>query len=416
MLSVNAPVFAITTFCALAMPVSSAIVDLEFSGTLNLNNYSTANFFSADVGESVSGRFRFDTSVPQRNISSSPDTTIHYNAGAISTRELKFIDSEFSGLSFDFSRASDAGLDRDNFRIGPFSTDQSLNFADIYSSSVGTCGSAAGPDFCWAIQLGVLVPPGTLGIKWPQSFSLSGSQLLNDEIRFVLYNQRDDFGPTGLSSGFLSLSSLNMTAPAPVPLPASAWLLLTGLGGMIWLKRFRQAQVKRQMRNYSQAVFLVAVTGVAGCSSGNAVFKPTPLQTAENAMVYLYRPEASSPGVAKPLRFSYPEVFVDDKSFGAIEYNRYLSMELPPGEHQLKLTGLTAGAKDWEIRDIKQKVSLSPGESKFMRFRVEYNTSQMNVGQPKAQYHILLIPLAEEEALYEIRHTTPAAPRLKEQG
>ncbi len=153
---------------------------------------------------------------------------------------------------------------------------------------------------------------------------------------------------------------------------------------------------------------LLVAAVLAACASGNAVFKPTPLQDPDHAMVYIYRPEATSPGLAKPLRFSHPEVFVGDLSLGALEYNRYLAVELPPGEHELRLTGLTAGASDWDIRDIRKKLDLAAGQSTFLRLRVEYNLSQMNLGQPQAQYHIQLTPVAEQDAIYEIRHVEPA--------
>ena len=145
---------------------------------------------------------------------------------------------------------------------------------------------------------------------------------------------------------------------------------------------------------------------ISGCGS-NTVFKPTPIHTASGAMLYIYRPEAHTPGLAKPLRFSYPEVFVDGKSVGVIAYNRYLAVELAAGTHQIRLTGLTERAKSCEIRDINRKITLQAGESSFLRFRVEYDLSRMNLGQPRAQYSIFLTPVREDDAVYEIRKTTP---------
>ena len=165
------------------------------------------------------------------------------------------------------------------------------------------------------------------------------------------------------------------------------------------------------MKPISYALMLALLTVLPGCG-GNAlpntnVFKPTPLQSSSNGMLYIYRPEASTPGLAKPLRFSYPEVLIDNKSVGVIEYNRYLSVELKPGQHNIRLTGLTERAKDWETRDINQVVTISAGDSTFRRFKEEYNLDRMNLGQPKAQYKIFLTPVNEGDAIYEIRYTSP---------
>lgn len=166
------------------------------------------------------------------------------------------------------------------------------------------------------------------------------------------------------------------------------------------------------MKGFFAVTLAVLITGTAGCASSsptpnNPVFKPTPLYSSRDAMLYLYRPEASTPGVTKPLRFSYPEVLVDGKSVGIIEYNRYLSVELSPGEHTLRLTGLTEKAKNWEARDINRTINVTSGESKFMRFKVEFDLNQMNIFQPTPQYKIFLTPVDEGDAIYEIRHTSP---------
>lgn len=144
---------------------------------------------------------------------------------------------------------------------------------------------------------------------------------------------------------------------------------------------------------------------LAGCAGSRSAFQLQTPQVAGNAMLYLYRPEASTPGLAKPLRLSYPEVLVDGRSVGTIAYNSYLPIELQPGKHRIRLTGLTAQAKDWEPRDIDQVVTVRAHQNNFLRFRVDYNLREMNLLQPKSQYIILLTPVDEEDAQYEIRHT-----------
>jgi hypothetical protein len=170
------------------------------------------------------------------------------------------------------------------------------------------------------------------------------------------------------------------------------------------------------MRNNCQPLILISVllTGLVGCADTSPslpntnAFKPTPLQSSSHGMLYIYRPEPSTPGLAKPLRFSYPEVLVDDKSVGIIEYDRYIAVELEPGQHSIRLTGLTERAKDWETRDINQVVTISAGDSTFRRFKVEYDVNNMMIFQPQAQYKIFLTPVDQGDAVYEIRYTSPA--------
>lgn len=142
---------------------------------------------------------------------------------------------------------------------------------------------------------------------------------------------------------------------------------------------------------------------LGGCANSD-YFDPTPIATAGNSMVYLYRPAASNPG-KKPLVTSYPEILVDGDSMGMLKYNRYLALELPPGEHEFVATGLTPDAR-WEPEDRSYTLNTKAGERYFMRFRVEYNTDAMTIGSFRGQYLIHLHPVDESEAVYEIRHTS----------
>lgn len=235
----------LTALLLTSLSVSSsqaAQVELGFTGTLTLNTNSTTNFFQAQPGETVSGRFLFDTGVPLRNISPTPSNTLHYNAGARPGAELSFISTQFDQNSFDFSHQATEGNDRDAFRLGPMGPNQSLSFSDLYGSSSGTCGNPGGPDYCWGIQLALIKEAGTFALQWPQTVNFDEGQLKDDELRFILYNARADLGPTGLMSGRLNLTSLKMQSPAPVPLPASAWFFLTGLAGWHLIKARRNRE------------------------------------------------------------------------------------------------------------------------------------------------------------------------------
>jgi hypothetical protein len=133
-------------------------------------------------------------------------------------------------------------------------------------------------------------------------------------------------------------------------------------------------------------------------------FEPTPVSNSDIAMIYIYRPKATNPGLAKPLRTSYPEVMVDGSSAGFLKYNRYLAVEVAPGEREFLVTGLTPNAR-WEPRDLSYKLPVKAGESYFLRLKVEYDTDKMSLGTFKGQYIINFHPVSNKDAVYEIRHT-----------
>ena len=156
------------------------------------------------------------------------------------------------------------------------------------------------------------------------------------------------------------------------------------------------------MTGWRFGALLIVYTLLAGCSSPGH-FEPTPIVGSGAAMVYLYRPAASNPG-AKPLLLSYPEVMIDGNSYGVLKYKSYLAIELPPGTHDFRMTGLTKNSK-WEPKDVNYSIKLAPGETAYLKFRVEFDTAEMTFLELDPKYIIGLNPVPESTAVYEIRDT-----------
>lgn len=151
----------------------------------------------------------------------------------------------------------------------------------------------------------------------------------------------------------------------------------------------------------------LALILLSGCT-GPGYFEAIPPSSTERSVIYLYRPAADNPG-RQPLRFSYPDVLIDEQSVGTLHFNAYRRIELEPGRHNLRITGLTRQAK-WEPRDIKQQFSVAPGEVKYLKLDVRFNLSEMNLGSMGPSYLIHVRPMRAEDAVYEIRNTEPQNP------
>jgi len=148
---------------------------------------------------------------------------------------------------------------------------------------------------------------------------------------------------------------------------------------------------------------------LGGCTQTVGHFTPTAASHPDGTVFYIYRPEASSPGLMKPLKFDYPEVLIDGRSIGVLKYDEYLVTELTPGEHTLRITGLTSAAHNWAERDIERVIRTGQDKQVFMKLSVEYDTQDMTIAQLGPRYTIALVPVDAGDALYEIRNTTPAA-------
>lgn len=161
------------------------------------------------------------------------------------------------------------------------------------------------------------------------------------------------------------------------------------------------------MKKHLVLLHLLVLFALYGCATGSSYFEPTPIAQPGNAMVYIYRPAGSNPGI-KPLTRSYPEVMVDGQSVGFLKYNEYLAVEVAPGARDFLVTGLTRDAK-WEPRDLSHTLDVSAGQSYFLRYQVEFDVDKMGLGTLKSKYIINLTPVSETDAVYEIRHTSNAA-------
>jgi hypothetical protein len=166
--------------------------------------------------------------------------------------------------------------------------------------------------------------------------------------------------------------------------------------------------------NKTTTMFSFLLSGIAllllsACTQTVGHFSPTVASDPNNTVLYIYRPEATTPGVMKPLKFDYPDVLIDGKSIGVLKYGEYLVTELTPGAHSITITGLTTASSNWAERDIQQVIPASQNKQVFMKLQVEYNVDEMNLAQLGAKYIIRLLPVDAENAQYEIRNTVPAS-------
>lgn len=153
---------------------------------------------------------------------------------------------------------------------------------------------------------------------------------------------------------------------------------------------------------------MVLLLLLSGCASPG-YFEAIPPSSNDKSVVYLYRPEADNPG-QQPLRFSYPDVLIDEQSVGILELNGYRRIELEPGKHSLRITGLSRQAK-WEPRDVEQAFQIAPGETKYFKLDVRFNMSEMTLlGIGGSSYLIHVRSMRPDDAVYEIRKTKPQTP------
>ncbi|WP_405118138.1 hypothetical protein [Pseudomonas leptonychotis] len=66
---------------------------------------------------------------------------------------------------------------------------------------------------------------------------------------------------------------------------------------------------------------------MTGCSTPK-YFEAVQPSSPQRAVLYLYRPQASNPGLMQPLRYDYPEVFIDGQSIGMLKFNSHQHIEL----------------------------------------------------------------------------------------
>lgn len=150
----------------------------------------------------------------------------------------------------------------------------------------------------------------------------------------------------------------------------------------------------------SLKILIVAGFCISLIACGSKPFSYVKPEVKHNAIVYIYRPDAKNPGW-QPLSRKYPEVWLDGKSLGVLKHNRYIAIELEPGVHNLKFTGLTSEA-NWNMPELKRKFSVRHAEQKYFRFLIQYDPKTLGVLE-RTKYLQFLTPMSHDKAIYEIR-------------
>ena len=113
------------------------------------------------------------------------------------------------------------------------------------------------------------------------------------------------------------------------------------------------------MYRLNKWIVLLLIAFITACA-GPEHFEPLQPTATDASVLYIYRPKADNPG-AQPLRYSYPDMILDEQSVGALKFNTHKQLLLEPGRHQLKVTGLTKQAK-WKEKDKELEFEIQPGE------------------------------------------------------
>ena len=139
---------------------------------------------------------------------------------------------------------------------------------------------------------------------------------------------------------------------------------------------------------------------VNGCQATGEKYEEVQSE-ANKSMIYIYRPNIGIKGKAS----EYPEVFINDTSLGVLRAKGYMKQELPVGQHEIRITGLTDKA-NWSFRDIKHTVNVKHESQNYFRLMVRFDPESNNrLLEPGEHYLVFLTPVEPGDAIYEIRNT-----------
>jgi hypothetical protein len=153
--------------------------------------------------------------------------------------------------------------------------------------------------------------------------------------------------------------------------------------------------------NLAVAALLVVMI-LSGCaSSPSEPFSPEPTADPNNARVYVYWPGQSWREKAG----SALELQVDGAPLGLLRYKTYIPLELPPGNHEFRLTGEHQSPDweaDWDGDDRYFETRLRPGDVKFVRLLIKYDQSSNKWTNPGMNYVVQFLPRAANAAMLEM--------------
>jgi len=151
-------------------------------------------------------------------------------------------------------------------------------------------------------------------------------------------------------------------------------------------------------------ISLLLLVALAACAGDPVVpFTPAAPAHADAAQVYVYWPGQTW----RERGQSSLELRVDGAPMGILRYKRYIPLEIPPGNHEFRLTGESAEA-NWKGRDQAFELKLKPGEVLYARLLIKYDQQKNTWTNPGMSYVVQFLPRNPREARLEMADLKPS--------
>jgi hypothetical protein len=148
---------------------------------------------------------------------------------------------------------------------------------------------------------------------------------------------------------------------------------------------------------------------ISGCAgSPDVPFQPEPAASADSGRIYVYWPAQGWREKADEAG----EVQLDGVPVGLLRYKTYISLEVPAGVHELRLTGDSQSpdwVADWEGDDRFFETRVKPGDITYVRLLVKFDQTKNTLTNPGMSYVVQLLPRSASSARAEMSRLKPSS-------